>query len=92
MEFPSLNKVNLSGDMPVVAVNIGADKDTVEKYIKKNNLNMPVVIDTNFELAGAFEIRFFPTNVILDKTGAAVYNQAGVLDEESLNKIIDSYK
>ncbi len=92
MEFPLLNKLSLEGEMPVVSISIDVEKDVVLRYMKENDLQMPVVIDSDRELSAILGVRALPTNVILDKEGKAVARIVGVISEDDAEKIMKEFK
>ncbi len=88
MEFPALNKANAVEKPVVIAINIGADKSTLNKYIKENNLNMEVIMDKDRTLSGAFGISVFPTTAVIDKKGRLLGVIPGALNDESIEGLV----
>jgi peroxiredoxin len=66
-------------DVQVLTINYREDEDTVKGYFKDNNLIMPVVMDTNGVVAGAYRATAFPETYFVDKTGVIreLKNEAG---------------
>lgn len=53
----------------VIAVNVGEDREDVEKYVKKMDVRLPIVLDSEGKIAERFGVIGLPTNYIVDGEG-----------------------
>ena len=74
----------------VLAINIGEKKQVVEKYVNKEKLPFPVLLDVNREAAGSYGVRAQPDHFLIDRKGELIGRALGARDwasEESRNLI-----
>ncbi|HBI51752.1 MAG TPA: peroxiredoxin [Ruminococcaceae bacterium] len=64
----------------------------VKKFIKDGKYTFPVFYDWDNSAYEAYGTGAIPVTIAVNADGEIVYNQAGMLDESSLRKIIDSIK
>ncbi len=51
------------------AVNVGEDSQTVQEFLKKQSLNMPVLLDEDGEISRAYSASAIPQTVIIGRSG-----------------------
>lgn len=70
-EMPDLQELYNANkeDFVVLAVNLGDDKSTIEKYVKSNGYNFPVLIDEEGSTGEKYKISGLPTSFFIDKEG-----------------------
>ena len=75
----------------VVAVAMAYDPPAqVANYTRKNNLPFPVALDTQGDIAAAFnDVKLTPTAYVVDQQGRIVRNVVGVLDFKALHSMLD---
>ncbi len=61
----------------VLAVNIEEGRDKVRAWVKKHNLTVPVLLDTDGEISGAYRVTATPTAVLVDRDGRTVARAVG---------------
>jgi thiol-disulfide isomerase/thioredoxin len=70
--LPHLGEVyaKLKGDgLKVYAVNVAEDKPTVQAFIEKTKLAVPVLLDTDGSVAQKFDANAIPETVLIGKDG-----------------------
>ena len=75
----------------VVAVAMAYDPPAqVANYTRKNNLPFPVALDTQGDIAAAFnDVKLTPTAYVVDQQGRIGRNVVGVLDFKALHSMLD---
>ena len=80
----------------VLAVDLQEGKDKVGKFMKKYNLNFPVVLDVSGRVAQEYGIRSIPTTYIVDREGYVLAGAFGGREWDSVEsfeyfaRILDS--
>jgi thiol-disulfide isomerase/thioredoxin len=89
-QMPHFNEIHniYGGDLLVVGVNIGINESlgAVDNVIDSYDLNMPIVLDANSELAQEVGLKGTPLHILVDVDGNIVHKGTGVTD--SLNEKI----
>ncbi len=83
-ELPTLDKLNqsLAGkhfEMLAVSVDEGG-ADTVMSFLQRNNLKVPVLLDTSHTVSSQYGTYKFPETYILDREGIVRYKVIGPRD------------
>ncbi len=76
-EIPQLNKIYQEYSkkgLEVWAVNISEKKDKVSKFAANRGIKYTVLLDSRGKIAGLYQIRGIPANIILDKNGIVQHN------------------
>ena len=68
----------------IVGINAGENPDLVRQWVAENNINFPIVIDSNQNLETAYEIRGFPTTFFIDRQGQIQRVVRGIVSEGEL--------
>jgi thiol-disulfide isomerase/thioredoxin len=74
-EMPDMEKLyqeTKDSDLIILAVNLGEDEATVKEFMKKNNYNFPVLLDSKGSTADKYSVSAIPTTYFLDKEGSIV--------------------
>ena len=76
-----------------LTINIGESASRVEDFLQGNNLSLPVLLDSNQEVALKYGIQYIPTTFFIDKDGAIQAAKVGPFTskemiEEGINKIM----
>lgn len=79
-------------DVVILAVNLGENKSTVEKFIKDNKYNFPVLLDTDNEAAIDYRIVSIPTSFFIDETGTIIFKHIGPMTVEDMEAYIENTK
>lgn len=92
-EMPDLNEVNkeLEKDNKAVilAVDVQESSNTVNEYLKSNNINLKVLMDTEGTVAQTYGITGYPTTFVLNRDGSLYTYISGATDKETLLAYID---
>lgn len=93
-ELPDIEKIYRENnkDLVILAVNWGEDKDAVKSFIDKNRYNFMVLLDTNQEIIGLYNISTIPASFFIDRNGNLVARQIGAMDETEMKEYINSIK
>ncbi len=75
----------LEGRVQFLAVNLGEDLATVERYVAKNAFPYPVLMDPEEKLGVDLQIYALPTVMVLDRAGRIAFLRPGISDRPTLN-------
>ncbi len=88
IEMPDLQKLQEShDDLLVLTVNVGESKETVQKFMEENNLNLTVVLDEKMNIANTYGVRSYPTTIAVNHKGEAVRGYVGMLTYEQMEQL-----
>ncbi|MCR4437185.1 MAG: TlpA disulfide reductase family protein [Clostridiales bacterium] len=90
-EMPEIEKVYQQykdKDFVVLAVDLGEDKNTVQNFIKQNNYNFKVLLDSDQSVATKYNITAIPVSYFIDKDGNVVTKRVGALSEEEMQSYV----
>lgn len=85
-KFYNENKNNK--DFKLLTIDVGENKDVVEKFMKENKYNFDVLLDKNTEVSYDYTATALPTTVLIDKEGYIKKIILGAMNKNSMN----SYK
>ncbi len=71
-------------DVAFLAVDVGEDRETVERYVEKTPFPYPVLLDPNDSLSARYRIFGLPTVMIVDRQGKISYLKTGVSPADRL--------
>lgn len=75
-EIPSLNhlrKLMVNEKFELISVNYGEDKDAILKFMKKVNVDFPVLLDPSGKEAGKWNVLVFPSTFVIAPDGNIKY-------------------
>jgi cytochrome c biogenesis protein CcmG/thiol:disulfide interchange protein DsbE len=72
-------------DLRLVGINNDETADTINKFLKANNLQIEVLLDTGGVVANQFQVFGFPTTYFVDADGIMRAIYVGELDADLLN-------
>lgn len=94
IEMPDLNKLyekyKDDKDIVVLTINVGESKDQVEQFIKQNNFEFPVLLDSNSNVALDYKAMYLPTSVLIGKDGKVINYRSGAMSLEQMEEFIKS--
>jgi thiol-disulfide isomerase/thioredoxin len=81
-EMPSLVKLKekYKDNLEILAVDVGEEKATIEKFTGTMNINFPLLQDLDSSTTKDWKVYVYPSNYIVDKTGKLIYASKGALD------------
>lgn len=96
-EFHELNKeLKKSNKAVLLAVNMTdgrrETKKTVEDFMKSNNLEMDVLLDTDGSASQAFGVRYLPTTYVINAKGVITGQLVGGTTKKNVEKLIQGAK
>lgn len=92
--MPAINayyEANQAKGFTVLGVNAQEDRRTVSQFIEVNGFTFPILLDSRGDVAQQFQVRSYPTTIILDRTGAIQYIHNGLITPEQLQTIVTPY-
>ncbi len=90
-EMPEIDRVYkkyANSDFLILAVNVGQDRSTVEKFVKGYNISYPVLIDVGREVTKRYGIAGIPVTYFLDRNGIIRRKILGEIDGVAFEKIV----
>jgi thiol-disulfide isomerase/thioredoxin len=90
-EVPSISKLQRDlkdQDLVVLGVNVGEDRQTVEKFLKTVTISYPIVLTAGTDIVSDYHINAYPTYVVIGKDGLVVGEQVGGQGEQSLRRLV----
>jgi len=92
-EVPILKKYynELKDDgLKILNLDIQESNKKVDSFVKRNQINYPVALDSNAKVAMLYKVVGIPLNVILDKNGVIRYKENKPPSEELLEKLLEN--
>jgi len=86
-EMPTVEKLHQEfkdKGLVVLGLNVGEERETVEKYLKTAKVNYPIALTADTDTVPAFQATAFPTYVVIDREGKIVAYQVGSEGEAAL--------
>jgi peroxiredoxin len=94
-EMPVLEEFSnsLSGtEIVFLSINIGEDINTVKDFIQSYHYTFPVLLDSQYEVAGKYNVRYIPNSYFVDKEGLVKVNMVGPFKNKmSIEKQLASF-
>ena len=82
-ELPTLQALSEISDpdrISVITVNVRQLKSQVTRFVAATSLDLPVVLDPKGDISQTFEIRIYPTTLLIDTQGVAQWRIEGDVD------------
>ena len=76
--------------LSIYAVNVGQRKEEVKSFTAGLKVTFPILLDSDKNMAGEYDVISVPRTFILDRNGLIRYKIVGVASTESMNKLINS--
>jgi peroxiredoxin len=92
-ELPDIEKIYQGykdKNLVVLTVDIGEDKTTVSNFMKENNFNFNVLLDSSKSVAQQYGISSIPVSIFIDKNGKVSQKRVGAMTEDQMKTIIDN--
>ena len=87
-EVPIIEKLHRefrNKGLVVLGVNVGEDKETMDKFLNAARLTYPSLqLDEDDEALKSLSVNAYPTLVLIDRTGKVAHYDVGVKSEASL--------
>lgn len=91
IEMPALQRQHersSAGGFIVAGVNAGESREDVKSYGDELGLEFPLLLDPQEEVQRLYQIRAYPTSVLIDQEGRVARVHFGVLTEELLDQYL----
>jgi thiol-disulfide isomerase/thioredoxin len=75
--------------LQILAVDSGEDEATVRSFLADRPLPYPVLLDEDEVVSNRLRVLGLPTLVVLDRAGAVVYAEPGIVPPKRLREIVD---
>lgn len=71
-ELKNLYEVMKPRGLELIAINIQDSKERLQEFVRAKKIPFPIALDTGRKLANAYNVRFFPTTLFLNRRGKIV--------------------
>lgn len=91
LEMPSIQERadRYSSQLAVLAVNFDEPQDVVQSFVEDLGLQAVVVLfDPGAQVQELYQVRGYPTTVIVDETGIVRFHHIGILSEDQLDRYL----
>jgi peroxiredoxin len=69
-------------ELILLAINIGESSAKVKEFMQSHSLSLPVLLDTNQDIAQEYNIRYIPTTFLIDKKGIIQATKVGAFSSK----------
>lgn len=90
-EMPGINAFyerHQAEGLVVLAVNAKESESLVRPFIESNNFTFPILLDPAGSVVNQYQVRSFPTTIIIDRNGIVRHIQVGMISETELEEIV----
>lgn len=90
-EMPAIQAyyaANQANGLTVLGVNAQEDKNTVSRFIEANGFTFPILLDSQGDVASQFQVRSYPTTLVVDRTGTIHTIHNGLITMDQLESIV----
>lgn len=94
-EMPDIEKLYQEtkvSDLVILAINAGESKKTVQDFIKENNYQFTVLMDTDGKVSQLYEVAYLPTSYFIDSEGYLVNGVTSALSLDAMKKYVAELK
>lgn len=92
-EMPDIEKLyqeTKDSDLIILAVNLGEDKNTVSSFLKDNNFNFTVLMDSHEQVSRGYVIRSIPSSYFIDKGGYISSSEIGYMTYDEMKAHVEA--
>jgi peroxiredoxin len=68
----------------ILAVDINEKKEIVQRYVEKQKIFLPVLLDTDGKVANTYSVRAHPDHFLIDRVGEFIGKTVGARDWQSI--------
>lgn len=85
-------KVYQDKGVEILAIDATEPKLSVQKFVERNGLTFPIVIDETTEVLEAYGVNPIPTTFLIDKNGEIIDIITGTMSEETIKNHMERIK
>lgn len=88
-ELPAMESLHATygkKGLVILAINVGQRRDTVVQLVRSLGISFPVLLDSDREMAGRYDVYAVPRTYIIDRSGVIRYRILGSANVEMLKK------
>lgn len=67
-----------------LSINCGEDLGTVRGFMQGYGFTFPVLLDVNSEVSVRYDVKYFPTNLLIDTDGTIIKRKIGAFENEEM--------
>ena len=86
-DFQALLNAMEGENFAILGINVMDSKSRVERFLKKKKIDLPIALDTKGVTYPKYNVRNFPTTLILDKEGREIGRTLGIREWHSPESI-----
>lgn len=95
MEMPYLQEIyegQSQNDLVLLTINVRDNASQIRDFLTRENLSLPVLMDSNFDAARDYNVRYTPTAFYIDGLGNLKYTKIGAYNNVSeIKRDIDQH-
>lgn len=89
-EMPDIEKLHQEfEEIEVLTVNVGESTGKINSFLMETDLQLPVLLDKDNQVAMDYLVRFIPTTYILDEEGIITDKVTGLLTYEQMLELLE---
>ena len=86
MEMPYLQELyegQSQNDLVLLTINVRDNASQIRDFLSRENLSLPVLMDSNFDAVRDYNVRYTPTAFYIDRSGNLKYTKIGAYNNVS---------
>lgn len=87
-DIQSIHEEYSEKGLVILAVNLGEGKDAIKDFVKKNNYDFKVLLDTEQTVGDMYNISAIPSSYFLDKDGNIIGKKIGAMSKEEIKSYL----
>jgi peroxiredoxin len=85
-----LYKTYKDGDVTVLAINVGEDREEVSQFVSEKGFTFPVLLDTDAEVSKKYLVSYLPTNYVINQRGEISAVHIGLMEYDQMVGYIEA--
>lgn len=85
-----LYKTYKDGDVTVLAINVGEDREEVSRFVSEKGFSFPVLLDADAEVSKKYLVSYLPTNYIINRQGEISAVHIGLMEYDQMVGYIEA--
>lgn len=71
-------------DIEILAVNVGENEVTVDRFVNRYQLTFPILLDQNRDVLNAYGVNLLPATFLIDEQGEVIKRYIGGMSEQNV--------